>query len=184
MEAVMRQTIVLSVLALAFVAPISADDSQKKSKPSQNSLVAEYKDKLKLSASTFWPGWPVSHAFDGDPKTSWFSDRGDAAALNKQPWVKVEFPGDVTVRRVTVLGNREDAWLKGYTIGVGKIELYDKDGKKLLVQANECGENHLDIDFPLLKPVAGVRSVRFVSMMDEGDQNPYSDIALGEFQVE
>ena len=180
----MRITIALAVLFALASPGFSADEGEKKPKPNQNSLVAEYKDKLKLSASTFWPGWPVSHAFDGDPKTSWFSAKGDAAALNKQPWVKVEFPDDVTVRRVTILGNREDAWLKGYTIGVGKIELYDKDGKKLLVQANECGENHLDIEFPLLKPVAGVRSVRFVSMMDEGDQNPYSDIALGEFQVE
>jgi hypothetical protein len=184
MEVVMRQTIVLSVLALAVVAPVSADDSDKKPKPNQNSLVAEYKDKLKLSASTFWPGWPTGHAFDGDPKTSWFSESGDAAALNKQPWLKVEFPDDVTVRRVTILGNREPSWPTGYTIGVGKIELLDKDGKKLLVQANECGENHLDIDFPLLKPVAGVRAIRFVSLADEGDKNPYSDIALGEFQAE
>lgn len=180
----MRRLIAISILSLATISTAFSDDGDQKPKPNQNSLIAEYKDKLKLSASTFWPGWPTSKAFDGDPKTSWFSDRGDAVAHNKQPWVKVEFPDDVTVRRVTISGNREDPWLKGYTIGVGRIELYDKDGKKLLVQANECGENHLDIDFTLLKPVAGVRSVRFVSLMDEGDQNPYSDIALGEFQVE
>lgn len=180
----MRIAIPLTVLfTLAFSFAL-ASDSEKRPNLNQNSLIAEYKEKLKVSASTFWPGWPASQAFDGDPKTSWFSEKGDAAALNKQPWMKVEFPDDVTIRRVTILGNREEAWLKGYTIGVGKIELYDKDGKKLLVQANECGENHLDIDFPLLRPVVGVRAVRFVSLMDEGDQNPYSDIALGEFQVE
>ena len=94
------------------------------------------------------------------------------------------FPDDVIVRRVTILGNREPIWATGYTINVGKLELYDKDGKLLHSQENECSENKLDIDFPLVKPVAGVRSVRFVSVKDEGDQNPYSDIALGEFQVE
>ena len=36
------------------------------------------------------------------------------------------------------------------------------------MQANECGENHLDIDFPLLKPVAGVRTIRFVSWPTKG----------------
>ncbi len=180
----MRIAIPLTVLFALVFSFALASDGEKKPKLNQNSLVAEYKEKLKISASTFWPGWPTSQALDGDPKTSWFSEKGDAAALNKQPWMRVEFPDDVTIRRVTILGNREEAWLKGYTIGVGKIELYDKDGKKLLVQANECGENHLDIDFPLLRPVVGVRAVRFVSLMDEGDQNPYSDIALGEFQVE
>ncbi len=180
----MRISLAVAVLIALGSLSALADDSEKKPKPNQNSLVAEYKDKLKLSASTFWPGWPADSAFDGDPKTSWFSAKDDAAAFNKLPWVKVEFPDDVTVRRVTILGNREANWPTGYTIGVGKIELYDKDGKKLLVQANECGENHLDIDFPLLKPVAGVRAIRFVSLADEGDKNPYSDIALGEFQVE
>jgi hypothetical protein len=180
----MRYAIALTFLVLAASSGSSADDGEKEPKANQNSLVKEYKDKLKLSASTFWPGWPASSAFDGDPKTSWFSAKDDAAAFNKMPWVRVEFPDDVTIRRVTILGNREVAWPTGYTIGVGNIELLDKDGKKLLVQANECGENHLDIDFPLLKPVTGVRAIKFVSLADEGDKNPYSDIALGEFQVE
>ncbi len=180
----MRQTLVLSVLAFAVVASVSADDGGKKPKLNQNSLIAEYKEKLQLSASTFWPGWPAGSAFDGDPNTSWFSERGDAAAFKKSPWVQVKFPDDVKVRRVTILGNREVSWPTGYTIGVGKLELFDKDGKLLHSQENECGENKLDIDFPLLKPVAGVRAVRFVSVKDEGDKNPYADIALGEFQVE
>ena len=180
----MRTTVALSVLTLAMFAAATAGEEDKKPKPNQNSLIAEYKEKLKLSASTFWSGWPAASAFDGDPSTSWFSEGGDAAAFKKSPWVKVTFPDDVKVRRVTILGNREPSWPTGYTIGVGKLELYDKDGKLLHSQENECGENKLDIDFPLAKPVAGVRSVRFVSVKDEGDQNPYGDIALGEFQVE
>jgi hypothetical protein len=174
---------------LAFLALIGggfflAFGDEKKPVPNQNSLIAEYKADLEFSASSFWGGWPASLAFDRDPKTSWFSGSGDAAAHKKTPWLQVTFPGDVTVRRVTALGNREALWPTGYSIGVGKLELYDKDGKLLLAKENECGENHLDIDFPLPKKVEGVRSVRFVSVKDEGDQNPYDDIALGELQVE
>jgi hypothetical protein len=180
----MRWFIVPSLLAALSLISASADDTDKNPKPNQNSLIAEYKDKLELSASTFWPGWPASSAFDGDTKTSWFSAGGDAAAFKKSPWVQVKFPDEVKVRRVTILGNREVLWPTGYTINVGKLELYDKEGKLLHSQENECSDNKLDIDFPLTKPVSGVRSVRFVSVKDEGDQNPYDDIALGEFQVE
>jgi len=184
MEVVMRKTIVLSVFTLAIFAAAAVGEGDKKPKPNQNSLIAEYKEKLELSASTFWPGWPASSAFDGDLKTSWFSAGGDAAAFKKSPWVQVKFPADAKVSRVTILGNRETLWPTGYTINVGKLELYDKDGRLLHSQENECSDNKLDIDFPLVKSVSGVRSVRFVSVKDEGDQNPYSDIALGEFQVE
>lgn len=171
---------------LLFIAVLPAFDGDKAAdkRENVNSLIAEYRDKLQFSASTAWPGWPASNAFDGDPKTSWFTARGDAAAHKTSPWVMVAFPDDVTVRRVTILGNREDPWATGYTIRVGRLELLDKDGKVLLTKDNECGENRLDIDFPLAKPVEGVRSVRFTSVKDEGDQNPYDDIALGEMQVE
>ena len=180
----MRHLISLMLLLAVVSLAARADDGEKKPKPNQNSLITEYKSKLRLSASTFWPGWPASSAFDGDHKTSWFSAKGDAAAFKQSPWVLVEFPADVTVRRVTILGNREVSWPTGYTIGVGKLELFDKNGKLLHAQENECSDNHLDIDFLLTKPVAGVRAARFTSVKDEGDQNPYSDIALGEFQVE
>ena len=176
----------LSVIPTMSGARLGADEKklEQDKKDNQNSLVAEYKDKLVFSASTEWPGWPASRAFDGDAKTSWFTLGGDAAAHKTTPWIMATFPDDVMVRRVTILGNREAPWATGYTIRVGKLELLDKDGKILLTKENECGENRLDIDFPLPKPVAGVRSIRFTSLKDEGDQNPYDDIALGEMQVE
>lgn len=176
----------LTVIPTMISSWLGADEQKPASskKENQNSLIAEYKAKLQFSASSEWPGWPASMAFDGDAKTSWFTVGGDAAAHKTTPWIMVAFPDEVTVRRVTILGNREDPWATGYTIRVGKLELLDKDGKVLLAKENECGENRLDIDFPLAKPVAGVRSVRFTSLKDEGDQNPYDDIALGELQVE
>src|SRR5205807_3265355 len=95
----------------------------------KNSLVKEHFKDLKLSASSFWPGWPVENAFDDNIETSWFTAQDDAVAQGTKPWIEVTFPRDVTVRRVTILGNRDPAWLKGYTILSGKVELLDKDSK-------------------------------------------------------
>jgi hypothetical protein len=106
--------------------PKEKADPKKKEDPkvvtdNKNTLLLKYKGKLKFSCSTFWPQWEVEKAFDGNLLTSWFSAKGDAAAFGKKPWVQVTFPEDVTVRRITVLGNREPAWLKGYTILAGSV---------------------------------------------------------------
>ena len=104
------------VAALAQVpAPVSAED--KKEKPeNKNTLITKHKKDLKLSASSAFQGWPVEKLVDGDSKTSWFSATGDTAAKGKTPWVEVEFPEDVTIARVTLLGNREAGYPKGYSI--------------------------------------------------------------------
>lgn len=149
-----------------------------------NGLVKEYAGKLKFTCSTFWPTWGPEKAFDGDPLKSWFTDRGDAAALGKEPWIAVEFPDDVPVKRVTLLSNREPPWQIGYTIRVGRLELLDRDGKVLFKQDDELGGERVDMEVRPKEPVKGVRTIRFTSLKDEGDQNPYDDIAIGEIMVE
>jgi hypothetical protein len=91
---------------------------------------------------------------------------------------------DVTVRRVTILGNREPAWFDGYTILTGLVEFLDADGKRLWVDENQGVGNRRDFEFRPKKPVAKVRSVRFVSLKDQGDKNPDDDIAVAEILVE
>ena len=49
-------------------------------------------------------------------------------AHGTKPFLQVTFPEDVTVKRVTILGNRDPKWLKGYTILAGTIELFDAAG--------------------------------------------------------
>src|SRR5262245_13794240 len=88
----------------------------------KNTLVKAHRDKLKATASTFWPGWEPEKVIDGDVQTSWFTQRGDAAAKGTKPWVMVTFPKDVTVTRVTIVGNREPSWFDGYTIVTGLVE--------------------------------------------------------------
>src|SRR5262245_66213062 len=114
---------------------LPADDPQP-ARPGKaansNGLILEYKDKLRITCSTFWPSWGPEKAFDGNPLKSWFTARGDAAAKGTKPWIAVEFPHAIPVQRVTLLSNREPPWQIGYTILVGRLELLDKDGKVLL----------------------------------------------------
>ena len=150
----------------------------------KNTLVRKYPGRLLLSASSAWDGWPEALAFDDNPHSSWFTAKGDAVAHGTRPWIQVRFPEDVTVKRVSILGNRDPQWLKGYTILAGTIELFDADGKRLAVNENDGTGRAYDYDWRLKEPVAKVRTVRFNALGDQGKLNPYDDIAIGEFQVE
>ena len=174
----------LLAFAGLFGAPSAIADEPKSPTDNSNSLVKEYAGKLKFTCSTFWPTWGPEKAFDGNPLKSWFTDRGDAAALGKEPWIAVEFPDDVPVKRVTLLSNREPPWQIGYTIRVGRLELLDKEGKVLFKQDDELGGERVDMEVRPKEPVKGVRTIRFTSLKDDGNQNPYDDIAIGEIMIE
>jgi hypothetical protein len=165
--------------------PSPADkEPPKVASDNKNTLLKAYRGKLEATASTFWPNWKAERIIDGDDKTSWFSAQGDAAAKGKKPWVMVTFPEDVTVTRVTVLGNREPNWSNGYTILSGMVEFLDADGKQLWADENKGVGNRCDFEFKPEKPIKGVRSIKFTSLKDEGDKNPYDDIAVGELLAE
>lgn len=150
----------------------------------KNGLIKKYRDKLQLAASTTYPGWECAKAIDGKLETSWFSNSNDSVAKGTKPWFEVKFPEDVTITRVTILGNREPQWLKGYTILAGGLELLDKNGKRIHYEDNEGVGNFFDFDFKLEKPKAKVRTVRFKILGDQGDENPYGDIAIAEIQID
>jgi F5/8 type C domain len=150
----------------------------------KNGLIKKHRDKLELSASSTYPGWGCEKALDGDLDSSWFSNTDDSVAKGKKPWFQVKFPEDVSVSRVTVLGNREPNWLKGYTILVGGLELLDKDGKRIHYEDNEGIGNFFDFDFKFDKAKGKVRTVRFKILGDQGDENPYGDIAIAELQID
>jgi F5/8 type C domain len=150
----------------------------------KNGLIKKYRDKLELAASTTYPGWGCEKAIDGNLETSWFSNTDDSVAKGKKPWFEVKFPEDVAISRVTVLGNREPSWLKGYTILAGGLELLDKDGKRIHYEDNEGIGNFFDFDFKYDKPKGKVRTVRFKILGDQGDENPYGDIAIAEIQID
>jgi len=150
----------------------------------KNTLVRMFPGKLLISASSIWDGWPEDLAFDDNPYSSWFTAKGDAVAHGTRPWIQVTFPQDVAIERVTILGNRDPRWLKGYTILAGTIELLDIAGKRLAFNENDGSGKAFDYDWKLKAPVAKVRTVRFNALGDQGKLNPYDDIAIGELQIE
>jgi hypothetical protein len=85
---------------------------------------------------------------------------------------------------VTLLSNREPPWQIGYTILVGRLELLDKDGKVLFLRDDEIGGERAYMEVRPKAAIRGVRKIRFSSLKDEGDKNPYRDIAIGEILVE
>lgn len=147
-------------------------------------LMAAHAGRITAKASSTWPGWGPEKLVDGDAGTSWFSAGGDAAALGKKPWVELRFPEKVTVQKVSLLGNREARWPKGFSIHYGLLELTDENGAVIASSKNETKNLLADLDFKWKVPVAGVRAVRFTSLMDDGDQTHWKDIALAEVLVE
>ena len=105
---------------------VLADDKpndKPEPKANSNALVSEHRNKLTVTASSFWPGWPANFVIDGNKKKSWFTAKDDTITLKKKPWVQIEFPADVEVRRVTVYGNQEPPWEKGYAFLAGRVDL-------------------------------------------------------------
>lgn len=180
-----KQLIVLFLFAcLSSSVAQAADEDAKKPTDNANTLIKKHREELKFSCSSFWPTWGPERAFDGEPQTSWFTQRGDAAALGKKPWIAVSFPQAVTVQRVTLLANREPPWQTGYTILVGRLELLDQEGKVLYSREDEVGGERPHMEVRPRMPIPGVHKIRFASLHDEGDQNPYDDVAIGEILVD
>ena len=169
---------------LCAAAPPEKEEKEAPYTDNKNGLVKEYKEKLVVTASTFWPGWPPELLLDGNPEKSWFSAGGDAAAKGTKPWVQVAFPGDETVTRVTILGNREAPWADNFSVLSGLVEFFDADGKVLWAEEQKGAGKRYDFEFRPKKPVKGVRSIKFTSLKDEGDKNGYDDIAIGEILID
>lgn len=181
----MTLALVAIALSLASLEPAPAPPVVEASDlVAPSALMRAHAGKLKVTASTFWPGWGMERLVDGNAQTSWFSAKGDAAAKGKKPWVMITFPADVDVTKVRLYGNREPSWPKGFTIHYGVVELLDAKGTVVATQKNEGKNTLADVDFTFKSRVSNVRAVLFTSLMDDGDKTTYEDIALAEIVVE
>ncbi len=168
------------LIGLGSAAPVPKGTKPSVGETNTNALVKAHREKLKLEASSEWESWPVAHLFDGDEKTSWYSNNGDAPQNGKTPTIKVTFPENVRAKRVTVLGNRDPQYPEGYIALEGKIELLEKDNG--VISSHELkatGEKH-DFDLILTK-LTTLRAVRLTITKDDGKM---SCVGLGEFQIE
>ena len=163
---------------------IAQQEPAKVTTKNKNTLIEKYRNRLQLNASTVYSGYGVESAVDGNPHTSWFSQSGDTASLGKTPWVEITFPEDITVKQVTIIGNRHSPFLENFSITVGRLEMFDKDGKRLFDSQKDGAGPAFDFDFLLRREMEHVRRIRFTSVADQGKMNSYNDVALGELQVE
>jgi hypothetical protein len=171
------------LLAVAVAAPAPKPE-KKDDGENQNTLVQKYKDKLQVTASSFYQGYPPDKIIDGDKLSSWYSASGDSAAQGRQPWVMIAFPEDVSVTRLTVLGNRDPTYPVGYSVLTGLAEFLDADGKVLWKEERDAAGDLKDFDFKPKELIKKVRSVRFTSVKDEGNVNGSQDIAIAEVLIE
>ena len=167
-------------LGVLFAGPVPKDLKPKSTDPNSNALVQLHRDKLKLEASSCWDGWPVEQLFDEKVETAWYSRSGDSPQSGQTPWVRATFPEDVSVKRLTVLGNRDPQYVNSYLVLEGKFELLDQDGKVIASQELKATGDKHDFDWILDKKTK-VRSVRFTATKD---QEQYNCVGLSEFQVE
>jgi hypothetical protein len=134
--------------------------------------------------SSAYAGWPANRLTDGDPSTTWFSDRNDSAAKGKTPSITLHLFSPGTVKQIVVLGNRDTTWPTGYSVLQGRFQLFNAEGELLRsVDQKATGELH-DFEVSLVPPVENVRFVRFTSLADEGNENSYGDIAVSEIWLE
>lgn len=132
-----------------------------------NALVIKHQDTLKLTASSEWNGWPVRHLMDGNEDTSWYSNTPDTTiTARNNPTITLTFAEDVKVTRVTVLGNRDPAFPRGYTVSEGVVELLDETGKVLSKYALKGVGAKSDFDLTLTQPTTA-RAVRFTMTKSE-----------------
>jgi len=150
----------------------------------KNLVIATSPSAVTISASSSYGGWPPNNATDGNPQTSWYSASNDSAAHGAAPFLQLSFNTPSTVRRVTILGNRDPKYLVRYTILSGKLDWLDANGRALASLTSAGTGNRRDFDFRLANPVANVKMIRFTSIQDEGNQNEYGDVAIAEIQVE
>lgn len=185
--------VALLVAGCFFMLEAFKQADQKNSKPDQSSTVQTCVEMVTpedkshsptITASSSWSGWAATKAMDGDLSTSWFSARSDSAAHGKEPWIQLSYDQDRTVHSVTISGNREERWSTGYSIILGKLEVRDKDGNLLKSELNENYGAARDLKFDFKNPVNGVRTIRFISVRDQGKDNPHGDIAIAEIDVQ
>jgi hypothetical protein len=67
---------------------------------------------------------------------------------------------------------------------VGKIELLDAEGKVLENAELTAKGDARDLDYAPKAAIAGVRSVKFTVLADEGTKNVHQDIGIAEMQID
>jgi len=157
-------------------APVEGMDVNSNS----NQLMNRFRGRLIAKVSSEWAGWNGNKAIDGNPSTSWFPT--GSSTPQQGAWYNLTFPQDVTIKRLTVLGNREANW-PGYGTRSMQVEFKDVNGVVLKTHTGLPVKGS-DFDFPNLN-YQRVREIRITILEDSRGQTAFGQMtAIGEIQAE
>lgn len=166
------------LVGLAVAAPVPKATKPPVGETNTNALVAKHKDKLKIEATSEWAQWPVTNLLDDNEQSSWYSNTPDNTTAGQCPVITVTFPEDVSIKRVSIRGNRDPQYLTNYFVHEGSIELVDAAGKTIATHDLKAAGEKYDFDL-ILGKYTTVRAVRFKATKSDN-----GSCGLGEFQVE
>jgi hypothetical protein len=129
-----------------------------------------------VRASSSSSGFPPTRVVDGDLRTSWFTNTGDAAHLRTSPFIEVELPADAQVAQVRVFGNRPPR-AAGFDFFAGRFTAFAADGTELF-NSGRVVLPPPDRDLAVAVDRDGVRRVRFTATEDEGMSPGLSEFEL------
>ncbi len=121
-------------------------------------------------------GFADERVIDGDLRTSWFTNTGDAANLRTSPFIEVELPADGQVAQVRLFGNRPPR-AAGFDFFAGRFTVFDADGDELF-NSGRVVLPPPDRDVAVAVDRDGVRRVRFTATEDEGMSPGLSEFEL------
>lgn len=173
----------LGILGLVAVAAANPQECLSY-KSNSNSLIKANLARVSLESSSEYQGWGADRVLDGNAETSWFSISGDSTVHLRRPWIQLNFDEGVTVKRITLLGNREPRFPTGFSVLCGRLDVLGANSKVLRSEIGESTGALHDIDICLKSPIANVRAIRFTSLRDQGNENSWGDIAIAEVLME
>jgi hypothetical protein len=178
-----RLFITVSVVGLFVVVtlagPVPKDPAPKATDKNTNAVMKAQKATGTFSASSTWDNWPIDNLFDENEDTSWYSQNGDSPGTGQATWVQVTFANDVSIRRMTILGNRDPQYKNSYLVFEGKFQLLDAADKVIETKELKGSDEKYDFDW-ILKSKTKVRSIKFIATKDQGS----GCVGLTEMMVE
>ncbi len=115
-----------------------------------------------VNASSATQNYPPENAFDGGV-AAWYSANGDAANLGGTPTLDLLIPTPVEVDEIHL-----DTYVGTNEIHRVRIELLGSTGEVLFSTEEDLPAPDRNLDFELDPAIAGVQTVRMISLQDQG----------------
>ncbi len=139
----------------------------------QGGSLAQTLGATESASSSYSASYPPSNSVDGRLDTYWCTAVGEAANLGDVPYWEQLLPGDATISEIRFFGR-----VLNYNFIAGRFELFSAGGAVLFDSGtvNFAPPNRDAV--VATGGVAGVRRIRFTSLLDESQQPCFSEIEV------